>query len=193
MDDFKLFIELAFNHVLDWQAYDHILFFIVLTVVYNFNDWKKVLWIISLFTIGHTTTLGLATYDIVSIKKSLIEFLIPLTILITAMVNVITINKKKFHQSNSNLYFAFFFGLIHGLGLSGFLKMTLVDNESKFAPLLEFALGVELAQICIVLIILIAGYFAHTFLRIKKRDWILAMSSIVIGIVIPMLTERKFW
>lgn len=193
MDDFKLFIELAFNHVLDWQAYDHILFFIVLTVIYNFSDWRKALWLISLFTIGHTTTLGLATYDIITIKKSLIEFLIPLTILITALVNVVTINKKNFHRSNSNLYFAFFFGLIHGLGLSGFLKMTLFDSDVKFVPLLEFALGVELAQILIVLLILIAGYLAQYFFRIKKRDWILVMSSIVIGIVIPMLSERKFW
>lgn len=193
MDDFKLFIELAFKHVLDWQAYDHILFFIVLTVVYTFSDWKKALLLITFFTIGHTATLGLATFDIISVKKSIIEFLIPFTIFITAAVNIVTINKKSFHRSNINLFFAFFFGLIHGLGLSGFLKMTLADGEAKLAPLLEFALGVELAQVIIVLLILIAGYIAQYFLRIKKRDWILALSSIVIGIVIPMLSERKFW
>ncbi len=193
MDDFKLFIELAFKHVLDWEAYDHILFFIVLAVVYNFNDWKKALWLITFFTIGHTATLGLATYEIVNIPRNVIEFLIPLTIFITAAVNIFTLNRKNFHQSNINVFFAFFFGLIHGLGLSGFLKMTLEDNESKWLPLLEFALGVELAQIVIVIIIMIAGYIALNFLRIKKRDWVLALSAIVIGIVIPMLTERKFW
>ena len=193
MDDFKLFIELAFKHVLDWEAYDHILFFIVLAVVYNFNDWKKALWLITLFTIGHTTTLGLATYEIVNIPKSIIEFFIPLTIFITAVVNIFTLNRKNFHQSNVNLFFAFFFGLIHGLGLSGFLKMTLEDSESKLLPLLEFALGVELAQIVIVILILIAGYVALNLFRVKKRDWILVLSSIVIGIVIPMLIERKFW
>ncbi len=193
MDDFKLFIELAFKHVLDWEAYDHILFFIVLAVVYNFNDWKKALWLITLFTIGHTTTLGLATYEIVNIPKSIIEFFIPLTIFITAVVNVFTLNRKNFHQSNVNLFFAFFFGLIHGLGLSGFLKMTLEDSEGKLLPLLEFALGVELAQIVIVILILIGGYVALNLFRVKKRDWILVLSSIVIGIVIPMLIERKFW
>jgi hypothetical protein len=193
MDNFKLYIELAFKHVLDWQAYDHILFFIVLAVIYNFNDWKKGLWLITMFTIGHTLTLGLATYDIVTVKTSIIEFLIPLTIFITAVVNVVTINKKNFHRSNINVFFAFFFGLIHGLGLSGFLKMTLLEGDTKLLPLLEFALGVELAQIIIVVIILAAGYIAQYFLRIKKRDWILALSSIVIGIVIPMLTDRKFW
>jgi len=147
MDDFKLFIELAFKHVLDWEAYDHILFFIVLAVVYNFNDWKKALWLITFFTIGHTATLGLATYEVISIPKDIIEFLIPLTILITAAVNIFTLNRKNFHQSNINVFFAFFFGLIHGFGLSGFLKMTLVDSDGKLLPLLEFALGVELAQI----------------------------------------------
>lgn len=193
MDNFKLFVELAFKHVLDWQAYDHILFFIVLTVVYSFRDWKKALLLITFFTIGHTITLGLATFDIIAIKKELIEFLIPLSILITAAVNLFTVNKKNWHQSNTNIFFAFFFGLIHGLGLSGFLKMTLSDGESKLLPLLEFALGVELAQILIVILILIAGYIAQNFLRIKKRDWVLALSSIVIGIIIPMLAERKFW
>ena len=193
MDNFKLFVELAFKHVLDWQAYDHILFFIVLTVVYKFSDWKKALLLITFFTIGHTLTLGLATFDIITIKKELIEFLIPLTILITAAVNLFTVNKKNFHQSNTNIFLAFFFRLIHGLGLSGFLKMTLDDGDSKLIPLLEFALGVELAQIFIVIIILVAGYIAHYFFRIKKRDWVLALSSIVIGIIIPMLVERKFW
>jgi ABC-type iron transport system FetAB permease component len=193
MDNFKLFVELAFKHVLDWQAYDHILFFIVLTVVYKFTDWKKALLLITFFTIGHTLTLGLATFNIVTIKKELIEFLIPLTILITAGVNIFTLNKKNHHQSNTNIFFAFFFGLIHGLGLSGFLKMTLDDGDSKLFPLFEFALGVEFAQILIVILILIAGYVAEYFLRIKKRDWVLALSSIVIGIIIPMLSARKFW
>ena len=193
MDDFKLFIELAFKHVLDWQAYDHILFFIVLTVIYTFSDWKKALWLITLFTIGHTTTLGLATFNIISVQTTIIEFLIPLSIFITAFINVLSVNKKNFDQSNTNLFFAFFFGLIHGLGLSGFLKMTLEDSERKLLPLLEFALGVELAQIIIVILILTAGSIAQYFLRIKKRDWVLVLSSIVIGIVIPMLFARKFW
>lgn len=193
MDDFKLFIELAFRHVLDWEAYDHILFFIVLAVVYSFSDWKKALLLITFFTIGHTTTLGLSTYEIVTVPTNIIEFLIPLTIFITAAVNIVTLNRKNFHQSNVNLFFAFFFGLIHGLGLSGFLKMTLEDSESKLLPLLEFALGVELAQILIVIIILIAGYIALNLFRVKKRDWVLTLSAIVIGIVIPMLAARKFW
>ncbi len=193
MDDFILFLKLAFDHVLDWNAYDHILFFIVLAVVYHFKDWKKTLWLITLFTLGHTVTLALATYDIVSVSSKFIEFLIPLTIFITAAVNIFTVKKKKFHQSNVNLFFAFFFGLIHGLGLSGFLKMVLIDSENKTLPIFEFAFGVELAQTFIVLLILIIGFVAVNLLKISKRDWVLVLSSIVIGIVIPMLFERKFW
>ena len=193
MENLQLFLKLAFDHVLDWKAYDHILFFIVLAVIYNFNDWKKVLWLITLFTIGHTTTLGLATYNVVNIKIEIIEFLIPLTIFITALANLLTVGKKNFHKANLNLFFAFFFGLIHGLGLSGFLKMILDDSDDNLLPLLEFAFGVELAQIAIVLCILILGYIAKNVLKISKRDWVLILSSIVIGIVIPMLFERKIW
>jgi len=193
MENLQLFLKLAFDHVLDWKAYDHILFFIVLTVVYSFKDWKKILWLITLFTIGHTTTLALATYDLVVIDVKIIEFLIPLTIFITAFINLITVKKKNFHQSTINLFFAFFFGLIHGLGLSGFLKMVLIDSENKLLPILEFALGVELAQIGVVLLILVTGFIAIKGLKISKRDWVLIISSIVIGIVIPMLIERKIW
>ncbi len=193
MNDFILFLKLAFDHVLDWNAYDHILFFIVLAVVYNFNDCKKVLWLITLFTIGHTITLGLATYNITNIKVEVIEFLIPLTIFITALANLLTVDKKNFHKANLNLFFAFFFGLIHGLGLSGFLKMILDDSDDKLLPLFQFAFGVELAQIAIVLCILVLGYITQNMLKISKRDWVLILSSIVIGIVIPMLFERKFW
>ena len=193
MDDFILYLKLAFYHVLDWQAYDHILFFIVLAVIYSFKDWKKALLLITFFTIGHTITLGLSTYNIVRLDSKYVEFLIPLTIFITAFFNLVTFRKKKFHDSNANILFSFFFGLIHGLGLSGILKFTLEEGDNKLAALLEFALGVELAQILVVIIILIVGFIAQEFFKIKKRDWVLILSSIVIGIVLPMLVARKFW
>ena len=193
MDDFKLFLELAFRHVLDWNAYDHILFFIVLAVVYSFKDWKKSLWLITFFTIGHTITLALSVYEIIKIKTELVEFLILMTILITALVNLLTVKKKHFHQSNINQIFALFFGLIHGLGLSTLLKITIEDSSTKLLPILYFALGVELAQIVVVAIILLAGFIAIDVLRINRRDWVLVLSSIVIGIILPLLFERKFW
>ena len=193
MEDFTLYLKLGLYHVLDWQAYDHILFLIALAVIYNFTNWKKVLWLITLFTIGHTITLSLAAYNIISINIEIVEFLIPVTIFITALVNVVTLKKSKQKSSNINLIFAFFFGLIHGLGFSNYFKMLMDDTESKLLPLLEFALGIEIAQVIIVLGILILGYIAQNFFRVSKRDWVLVLSSIVIGVVIPMLTERIFW
>ncbi len=193
MDDFKLFLELAFRHVLDWNAYDHILFFIVLAVVYSFKDWKKTLWLITFFTIGHTITLALSVYELVSVRGEIVEFLILATIFITAIVNLLTVRKKQFHQSNINQIFALVFGLIHGLGLSTLLKITIEDSATKLWPMLYFALGVELAQIVVVALILIGGFIAQEFFKVKRRDWILVISSIVIGIILPLLFERKFW
>jgi len=191
MEDFTLFLTLGLDHVLDWQAYDHILFLIALTVVYTLSNWKKVLWLITLFTIGHTITLALAAYNMIAIDIDIVEFLIPVTIIITASVNILTIKKQQ--TKNINLFFAFFFGLIHGLGFSNYFRMIVEDTEAKLIPLVEFAIGIEFAQVIIVLGILAIGYIAQKFIKISRRDWILVLSAIVIGIVIPMLTTRKFW
>ena len=193
MDDFILYFKMGLNHVLDFSAYDHILFLIVLAVVFSFNQFKKVLWLVTLFTIGHSITLALSAYGIIKIKIDLIEFLIPLTILITGVVNIFTVSKSSSGKQNINLIFAVFFGLIHGLGFSNYFKMMIGKEEDKLFPLLEFALGIEAAQIIIVLGILIIGTFLQNFLRVTKRDWVLVCSSIVIGFAIQMMLDRVFW
>jgi len=193
MDDFVIFLKLGLYHVLDWHAYDHILFLIALTIVYSLNNWKKVLWLITFFTIGHTLTLALAAFKIIAIDINIVEFLIPVTIIITALVNIVTIKNKQKTQNNINLFFAFFFGLIHGLGFSNYFRMIIDENEDKILPLLEFAIGIEIAQVIIVLVILIVGFVALSIFKISRRDWVLVLSAIVIGIVLPMLIERKFW
>tara|TARA_B110000046_G_scaffold168308_1_gene186636 strand:- start:16763 stop:17095 length:333 start_codon:yes stop_codon:yes gene_type:complete len=108
MDDFTLYFKMGLHHVLDFSAYDHILFLIVLAVVFKFNQWKKVLWLVTLFTLGHSITLALSAFEIVRIQVDIIEFLIPLTIFITGLVNIITINKTPKENENINLLFAFF-------------------------------------------------------------------------------------
>ncbi|NEW79006.1 MAG: HupE/UreJ family protein [Gelidibacter sp.] len=194
MDNFMFFLKEGLFHVLDWNAYDHVLFLVALVAIYDFKNWKKILWLITLFTIGHTLSLILSAYKIVSISQNWIEFLIPVTIIITASVNVFFAkNATKLAKTNTNLFFALFFGLIHGLGFSGYFKILIGSSTQKLIPLLEFALGIEVAQLIVVLAILIIGLIFQTVFRFPKRDWILIISSIVIGLVLPILKASIFW
>ncbi len=193
MDDFILYFKMGLTHVLDFSAYDHILFLIVLAVIFTEFQWRKVIWLVTLFTLGHSITLALSAYKILEVKMDLIEFLIPLTIFITGLINIINAKKEASNKGNINLILALFFGLIHGLGFSNYFKMMIGKEEDKLFPLIEFALGIEVAQIIIVLSILIIGYLLKSFFNVKRRDWILVCSSIVIGFSIQMMLDRVFW
>lgn len=193
MEEFLFYFKLGLYHVLDIRAYDHILFLIVLAVVYRFKQWQKVLWLITLFTIGHSITLALSAYGIVKVREDLVEFLIPTTIFITGLMNVLTAKKASVGKENQNLFFALFFGLIHGLGFSNYFKGIIGRAEDKLVPLLEFALGVEVAQVIIVLGILLVGAVFQSVFGVNRRDWILVVSSIVIGFALQMMIDRVFW
>jgi hydrogenase/urease accessory protein HupE len=193
MEDFLLYFKMGLNHVLDFSAIDHILFLIVLAVVFSFKQWKKVLWLVTLFTLGHSLSLALSAFGIVEISVDLIEFLIPLTIFITGVINLFTAKKTSKGKENINLIFALFFGLIHGLGFSNYFKMMIGQEEDKVLPLVEFALGIEAAQVIIVLAILSLGFFFQNVFNVNRRDWILVFSSIVIGFSIQMMIDRVFW
>ena len=149
MSDFWFYFKIGLDHVLDYTAYDHVLFLIVLSVPYVFKDWRRVLLMVTLFTLGHTTSLLLAVYGVVRINRGLVEWLIPVTIFIAALYNVL--------------------------------------------PLAEFALGIEAAQIIITLIVLIIGFICQTIFRFSRRDWMMFISAVVIGMVIPMLIENYPW
>lgn len=191
MSQFWLYFRLGLEHVLDWQAYDHILFLIVLVAAYSFSSWKKIIWLVTLFTIGHTLALFLSVYGIVKVDSAWVEFLIPVTIILTAAYNILTAGKK---EQNKNINFLYsttvFFGLIHGLGFSSYFKMVASNTESLFLPLLEFALGIETAQIIVVLVVIIIGFILQNIFNVTKRDWILVTSAIVIGIILPILQEN---
>lgn len=194
MSQFWFYLKLGLTHVLDLNAYDHILFLIVLTVAYTFKDWKRVLWLVTIFTIGHTISLVLSLYGVVKVNAKLIEFLIPLTILIMAVYNIFTAGKNPGKAKKGLLLVsALFFGLIHGLGFSNYFKPIVASQESKILPLIEFALGVELAQVIIVLFVLLISFVMQTIFRFSKRDWVMVASAIVVGMVIPMLIDTKFW
>ena len=193
MNEFIEYFKLGLFHVLDIKAYDHILFLIVLAVVYQFKQWKKVLWLVTLFTIGHSITLALSAFGVINVRADLVEFLIPLTIFITGLMNVLTARKASVGKENQNLFFALFFGLVHGLGFSNYFKMMVSRGEDKLVPLLEFALGVEAAQVIIVALILLVGGLVQSVFGVNRRDWILVASSIVIGFALQMMVDRVFW
>ena len=195
MTDFWLYFTIGLQHVLDINGYDHVLFLIALTVPYAFKDWRNVLLLVTLFTVGHTLSLILSVYEIVSIRADIVEFLIPVTILATALYNIFKANRKPQKDSlNTVAFITLFFGVIHGLGFSNYFKI-LVDKSSgaKMLPLLEFALGIETAQVIIVLSVLLLSFIAQNFLRQSKRDWLLVTSAFVVGVVVPMIMESEIW
>ena len=193
LDNFLFNVEYGMKHVLDINAYDHVLFLMVLTIPYLFKDWKRVLLLVSLFTVGHTLSLVLAAYNVVTVSGSLVEFLIPITILVVALYNVFTAGKGAQKERIGILFLTtLFFGLIHGLGFAREFQMLLGESDSKLVLLLEFALGIEIAQIIIVFVVLFVGYLVQTIFRFSKRDWIMVISAIVIGLVIPMLLNSDF-
>ncbi|GLB48261.1 HupE/UreJ family protein [Neptunitalea lumnitzerae] len=188
MDQFLFYLQLGFNHVLDIQAYDHVLFFAALVVPYLFKDWKRVLLLVTLFTIGHTLTLILAVYNFINVNGAYVEFLIPITIFITALYNVFTAGKSvSSNKINLVVFTSLFFGLIHGLGFSRYFKQIVAGDSAKLVKSLEFALGVEAAQIIVAFAILLLGVLVQTIFRFNRRDWVMVLSSIIIGMVIPML------
>ena len=195
MSEFWVYFQIGLHHVLDIQAYDHVLFMMALVLPFSFKDWKRLLFSVTLFTAGHTTALLLSVYEILVIKASIVELLIPITILSTAVFNLFTIGKTN-RKENLNLIFliTLFFGIIHGLGFSNYFKTLLGgSSNSKLIPLLEFALGIEGAQITVVLAMLIVAYSVQSLFKFSRRDWILVGSAFIIGVVVPMILENEIW
>jgi hypothetical protein len=195
MSEFLIYFQIGLQHVLDIHAYDHVLFLIALTVPFSFKDWKRMVLLITLFTIGHTMALLLSVFGIIAIKVNVVELLIPITILITAFFNLFTAGKSNKKESINLIFFVtLFFGVVHGLGFSNYFKAILGGSAtSKILPLAEFALGIEAAQIIVVFIVLIVSYMVQTVFRFSKRDWTLVMSAFIIGVVLPMIIDNEIW
>lgn len=195
MQEFLVYFNMGLTHVLDVNAYDHILFLIALMIPYAFKDWARVLLLVSLFTLGHTLALFLSVFGVVKIQASYVEFLIPITILITAIFHLFTAGKSGKKESITFVAIVtVFFGLIHGLGFSNYFNAIMVGTRAeKLVPLLEFALGIEAAQIIVVIAVLIIAYLVQTGFRFSKRDWALVMSAFVIGVVLPMILQSEIF
>jgi len=194
MSEFLTYLQLGFEHISDITAYDHILFIVALCAIYRLAQWRFVVVLVTAFTIGHSLTLALAAMQIIPINSKLIEFLIPVTILLTCVYNVSTYAADYGKKSLRVKYaLATFFGLIHGMGFSNYFSMLLGKSQSVVKPLLAFNIGIEIGQLIIVLLSLGAAYLAFNLLKIKQREWNLFISGAVAGMALMLILEAKFW
>lgn len=190
MNDFQIYLHLGFKHIIDLRGSDHILFIMALTARYVWSDWRQLLILVTAFTIGHSVTLALSVLQWVNLPINLIELLIPITILITAFANF-WVKSFDFKSKYPIIYFfALFFGLIHGLGFSNYLRSLLGKEESVLGPLFSFNLGLELGQLLIVNVILIISFIFVSLLKLDRKRFIQVMTGICFLLAANMVWER---
>lgn len=195
MSEFQAYIQVGFEHITDPKGYDHVLFIVALCAIYTLRDWKKVLILVTAFTVGHSITLALATFKLITFRQDVIELLIPITILITAIVNMFyNIPKTTLvrQEKGSPLRYALAlgFGLIHGMGFSGYLRDLLGGESSIWQPLLAFNLGLEAGQVLIVLALLLLTFLIVDLARVPKRTWNYITSGVVAGMALSLIINN---
>ncbi len=194
MHPFPFYLQLGFEHISNLAGYDHILFLIALCAVYKIEQWKKILILVTAFTIGHSVTLVIASIGGFAIPSSIIKFLIPTTIFVTAIHNVVA-RQSAGESSNMgrNYAMALFFGLIHGMDFSNYFRALLFGDSSIVVPLLGFNIGIELGQLLVVLFIVgIAFLFLH-LIKVSHREWNVFISGAAAGMSLISMFENKFW
>ncbi|MBA4853898.1 HupE/UreJ family protein [Emticicia sp. BO119] len=197
MTEFFIFLKLGYQHITDINGYDHILFVVALCAIYRITDWKKILVLVTAFTIGHSITLALAALNIIDYSTDLIEFLIPVTIIFTCITNL-------FHKSSDSILdkesfspvryiLALGFGLIHGMGFSNYLRSLLGRDENIIPQLLAFNIGLEFGQVLIVSIAMMLSFLVLSGFQVRKHTWNLILSSFVAGVAFKLMTEKWFF
>jgi hypothetical protein len=197
MNEFLIYLQLGYQHITDLNGYDHILFVISLCAIYRMSDWQKILYLVTAFTIGHSITLALAALELIEYRTDLIEFLIPVTIILTCFANFFhrstesVLNLEKF--SRIRYLLAMMFGLIHGMGFSNYLKSLLGKDESIVKQLLAFNIGLEIGQLFIVAVAITLSFLVLNGLKIKKHSWNLILSAFVAGVAFKLMTEKWYF
>ncbi len=177
MNDFAFYFDLGWKHIISKNALDHQLFIITLAAIYLADNWKEILILVTAFTVGHSLTLALSTYNLIQADPVWVEFLIPVTILATAVINFFRRNFQP--QSYRLQYFlALFFGLIHGLGFANTIRFMLAESQSVTVPLLGFNTGLEAGQVLVVAIVLCLSYLFVNKLAFKRKWWVWSLSAI---------------
>ena len=189
MEDFTFYFKLGWQHIISWDALDHILFVLALSAIYLLRNWKQVLVLVTAFTIGHSLTLALSVYNIIRINDKLVEFLIPCTIIATAIFNFF---QKDFSPKSLrlNYFLALFFGLIHGMGFANTIRFMLAKDQRIGWSLFAFNIGLEVGQIVVVLSILLWSFLIVNKLNVKRKWWVWALSGVAFCIALKMVVDR---
>jgi hypothetical protein len=198
MSVFTTYLQLGFWHIWSWQATDHLTFLLALCAPYALADWRRVVALVTSFTVGHSLTLALATLGGVGASIPIVEALIPVTIMLTALLNMGRVGQAEARLSRREpapvLWalpnaLALGFGLIHGLGFSNYLRSLLGANSRPVTELLSFNLGVEMGQLLVVGIILLLGFVVLRGFGAARRDWVLTTSGAALGIALLLLVQ----
>ena len=189
MHPFKFYLKLGFNHIANFNGYDHILFLVVLCAVYQLKQWKKIIILVTSFTIGHSITLFLVSFDIFSIPSRYVKLLIPITIMITSLHNIRSIEIIRNSNMSKNYFLALFFGLIHGMDFSNYFKALIMSPEEIIIPLFAFNIGLEIGQFLIVFVIVYISYVFMSVLKVKYYSWNLFVSGAAFGVSLISILE----
>ena len=192
MSDFTFYFRFGWEHIINKSALDHIFFIAALAAIYMLRDWRQVLILVTAFTIGHTITLILSTKELIEIDSNLVEFLIPCTIVFTAISNLFQKNFTP-RSIRINYFLALFFGLIHGMAFANSLRMIIAQDQSFALSMFSFSVGLELGQILIVFLILLFAEICIRLLKIDRRHWVIFISAVVFGLALEMAIARFPW
>ncbi|WP_395049575.1 HupE/UreJ family protein [Flavobacterium sp.] len=189
LNDFLFYFQLGWSHLVSFDALDHQLFILSLIALYTLPDIKKILILVTAFTVGHSITLVLSAIDIFRLPSNWVEFLIPCTIVITALSNITKI-KFKTNATTINYYFAVGFGLIHGLGFATTIRIILANDQNIVWGLLSFNLGLEIGQLFFMAFILLFTTLALAYFKVNKNNWVLFISAAVFSLSLQMALKR---
>lgn len=189
MGDFAFYFKWGWDHIIGKDALDHQLFILALTAIYIIKDWKQVLILVTAFTIGHSITLFLSVKNWISLPSDWVEFLIPCTIVITALLNL---RQKDFtpHTVRINYFLALFFGLVHGMGFANALRFALAADQNLGWSLFGFNVGLEAGQVVVVVAVLLLTELVVRLLAVNRREWVIFASGSVFAIALKMALER---
>lgn len=194
MSEFETYFQIGFQHISNLKAYDHIVFIVALCAVYDLWQWRHILILVTAFTVGHSVTLGLATTGILVLPGKIVEFLIPVTIFATCLLNVLrTPERNRRKKIWLNYPLTLVFGFIHGMGFSSYLRALLGEEESILKPLLAFNIGLELGQLMIVALVMAGSTVIVFSFKAPQRSWTLFVSGAAAGISVLLMAQTKFW